>query len=67
MGMKTQYITDEKGKISAVIVPKKEYERMLAISEEFEDLQAFDNAVDKIKSGEEEFVSLEDILKKVNK
>ena len=43
MGMKTsareQYIVDEKGNATAVILPIESYKKILAILEEFEDLK----------------------------
>ena len=42
--MKTQYITDTKGNKLSVIIPVKEYEKMLEELEELEDIKAYDEA-----------------------
>ncbi len=42
--MKTQYITDTKGNKLSVIVPIREYEKMLEELEELEDIKAYDKA-----------------------
>jgi hypothetical protein len=44
--MKTpQYITDEKGKKLSVILPLKEYQKMLEDLEELEDIRLYDEAM----------------------
>jgi hypothetical protein len=42
--MKTQYITDTSGKKISVVLPIREYERMLRDLEELEDIKAYDLA-----------------------
>ncbi len=42
--LKQQYITDDKGKKLAVILPMKTYEKMLEEIEEFEDIKLYDEA-----------------------
>lgn len=40
--METKFITDAKGKKTDAIIPIKDYERLLEISEEYEELQIND-------------------------
>jgi len=42
--MKPQYITNEKGKKIAVVIPVKRYARMVEQLEEFADIRAYDDA-----------------------
>jgi len=42
--MKTQYITDTSGEKISVILPIKDYEKMLDELEELEDIKAYDRA-----------------------
>ncbi|HEX3010171.1 MAG TPA: hypothetical protein VHO90_21415 [Bacteroidales bacterium] len=42
--MKTQYITDPDGKKISVILPIRDYEKMLEELEELEDIKAYDRA-----------------------
>ncbi len=65
--MKTQYITNESGKKTAVILPVKDYEKLLLIAEEYEDIKAFDNAINRLNTGEDTIVSFEDVLKSIAK
>jgi len=57
--MKTQFITNEKGKKLAVILPIKEYEKMLDELEELEDIKLYDE----VKSREEEAIPFDEYLK----
>jgi hypothetical protein len=59
--MKTQFITDSKGNKTAVILPIKEYQKIL---EELEEAQCI-KAYDKIKAGKPEFLPAEDVFKAV--
>ena len=43
--MKTQYITDIKGRKLSVILPIRDYNEMLEKLEELEDLKAYDEAI----------------------
>ena len=51
-----QYITDAKGEKISVILPIKEYERIL---EELEDVRLYDEA----KSSEQEYLPAEDVFR----
>ena len=42
--MKTQYITDTKGRKVSVILPLKEYNKMIEELEELADIRAYDEA-----------------------
>ncbi|MCX6271668.1 MAG: hypothetical protein NTU44_10685 [Bacteroidetes bacterium] len=61
--MKTQFITDDKGKKVSVILSIKKYDRILEDLEELEDIRAYDKV--KNKSGEAN-EPLEDYLRKRN-
>lgn len=50
--MKEQYITDTKGRKVSVILPIRDYRKMLDKLEELEDIRAYDEAV----SGKEESI-----------
>ena len=51
--MKTQYITNNLGKKVAVIVPVKDYEKLLDELEELACIKAYD----KVKAGKREFIT----------
>lgn len=53
------YITNTKGKRISVVLPIKEYERLLADSEELEDSKLYDQ----VKAKKEETILLEDYMK----
>lgn len=42
--MKENYIIDKKGKPVSVILPKKDYDKLLEYIEELEDIAAYDHA-----------------------
>jgi hypothetical protein len=54
--MKTQFITNDKGKRVSVILPIRDYNKMLEALEELEDIKAYDEAR---KSGEDSVVAEE--------
>ncbi len=54
--MKTQFITNDKGKRVSVILPIRDYNKMLDALEELEDIKAYDEAR---KSGEDSVVAEE--------
>ena len=59
--MKTQYITDSKGEKISVILPVREYERMLEKLEELDDIKAYDRA----KAHKSEPVPFEQAVKEI--
>ena len=56
--MKTQFITDNKGKKVAVILPLYDYNKMIEELEEKEDIKLFDT----VKKKKEERISFDDYL-----
>ncbi|MBW6499483.1 MAG: hypothetical protein K0B09_13930 [Bacteroidales bacterium] len=54
--MKTQFITNDKGKRVSVILPIRDYNKMLDALEELEDIKAYDEARE---SGEDSVVAEE--------
>jgi PHD/YefM family antitoxin component YafN of YafNO toxin-antitoxin module len=55
-----QYMTDEGGKRTAVVVPVEDYEQMLDALEELEDIREFDKL-----QGNEEFIPWEEAKKEL--
>ena len=56
--MKTQFVTNNQGKKQAVLLPIKEYERMLDDLEELEDIKLYDE----VKARKEERIPFEEYL-----
>lgn len=56
--MNTQYVTDAVGKKTAVIVPVKDYERLMEGMDELECIKAYDRA----KACKQTFVPAEDVF-----
>lgn len=46
LAIKPKYITDEKGDKISAILPMKQYQKMIAIVEEFEDIILFDKSME---------------------
>lgn len=59
--MSTQYITDDHGKKLAVILPIKEYNKMIDDLEELEDIKLYDAA----KKGDQEFIDAEQAFREI--
>lgn len=59
--MKTQYVTDNHGKKVAVIVPVKDYEKLM---DELDELQCI-KAYDKAKARKQEFIPASDVFKAI--
>lgn len=59
--MKTQFVTDKSGKKLAVILPIKEYNKMVDDLEELEDIKLYDSA----KEGEQEFIDADLAFKEI--
>ncbi|MCX6351581.1 MAG: hypothetical protein NTX03_06955 [Bacteroidetes bacterium] len=59
--MKTQYITNDQGKKVAVIVPVKDYERILEELDELECIKAYDKA----KARKQEFIPVANVFKSI--
>jgi len=58
--MKTQFLTDEKGKKISIVIPIEDYRRILEELEELEDIRLFDE----VKAKNEKSIPLEDYLKR---
>ena len=59
--MKTQYVTDDHGKKVAVIVPVKEYEKLMEELDELECVKAYDRA----KARKQEFIPAAAVFKAI--
>lgn len=59
--MKTQFITDDNGKKLAVILPIKEYNKMVDDLEELEDIKLYD----KSKKSKQSFKDAEDVFSEI--
>ena len=60
---KTRFITDANGKKISVVLPIKEYEHMLELLEEKEDIRLYDE----VKARKEKTIPLDDYLEKRKK
>jgi hypothetical protein len=61
--MKTQFITDDHGNKLAVILPMRDYQKMLENLEEMEDIKLYDE----VKARKEEALPFSEYLKKRKK
>jgi PHD/YefM family antitoxin component YafN of YafNO toxin-antitoxin module len=61
--MSTQFVTDDHGKKIAVILPIKEYNKMVDDLEELEDIKLYDAA----KKGKQEFIDAEEAFREIEK
>ena len=59
--MKSQFVTDKQGEKIAVILPMKEYEKMLDDLDEYECIKAYDKA----KAGKQEFIPADEMFKAI--
>lgn len=59
--MKTQFVIDDHGKKLAVILPIKEYNKMVDDLEELEDIRLFDAA----KKGKQEFMDADQAFREI--
>ena len=59
--MKTQFVTDERGNKLAVILPIKEYNKMVEDLEELEDIKLYDQA----KKSNEPSIPIDDAFKMI--
>ena len=60
--MKTQFVTDDHGNKLAVILPIKEYHKMMDDLEELEDIKSYDAA----KKGKQEFIDAEEAFREID-
>ena len=61
--MTTQFVTDDHGNKIAIILPIKEYNKMVDDLEELEDIKSYDAA----KKSDQEFVVAEEAFKEIEK
>ncbi len=59
--MRTQFVTDDHGKKLAVILPIREYNKMVDDLEELEDIRLYDAA----KNGKQEFIDAEQAFQEI--
>lgn len=59
--MRTQFVTDDHGKKLAVILPIKEYNKMVDDLEELEDIKLYDAA----KKGKQKFIDAEEAFREI--
>jgi len=59
--MRTQFVTDDKGKKIAVILPITEYNKIVDDLEELEDIRLYDAA----KKGKQEFIDADQAFKEI--
>lgn len=59
--MRTQFVTDDHGKKLAVILPIKDYHKMVDDLEELEDIKLYDKA----KQGKQEFIDAQQAFKEI--
>ena len=60
--MKTQFVTDDHGNKIAVILPVKEYKKIMDDLDELECIKAYD----KVKSRKQEFLPAADVFKAID-
>ena len=60
--MKTQFVTDNTGNKIAVLVPMKEYEKMMDDLDELNCIKAYD----KVKSRKQEFIPAAEMFKSID-
>lgn len=60
-----EYIVNEKGEQTRVILDIAEYERLREIEDEMEDIRRYDAAIKAIESGEDEVVPLEQAIREI--
>ena len=61
MTLNEHFVIDAKGKKVSVLLPIKEYKKLLDDLEELEDIKAYDNAA----NGKQEFIPLDKALKEI--
>jgi hypothetical protein len=62
--MKAQYVMNSAGRKTAVLLSIKEYEKILEMLEDYEDIKACHESRQRRSAGHADLVSLEDVLKK---
>jgi len=65
--VEARYLTDENGKRIGVVLDIKEYERLLELEDEMEDVRRYDEAVAERERGESDAMPLEQAVREVSK
>jgi PHD/YefM family antitoxin component YafN of YafNO toxin-antitoxin module len=60
-----QFITNEEGERTAVVLPLKEYEELVELAEDAEALREADEALEELARGEDEVVPIQDALREI--
>jgi hypothetical protein len=60
-----QYVVDEQGKRVSVVLPIEEYEKLLEVLEEIEDVRLYDEAKVKLERGEDELIPWEKVKEQI--
>lgn len=60
-----RFIVDEEGKRTAVVLPIKQYQRMLEALEDMEALREADEALEALRRGEEDPLPLEEAIQEI--
>lgn len=63
--MGAQYVVDENGKRISVILPVEEYEHLIEVLEDLEDVRLYDETKAAQESGEFEVVPLEQAMQEI--
>ncbi len=63
--MEARYLTDEDGKRLFVILDIEEYERLLELEDEMEDVRRFDEAMTRRERGEDDTIPWEQVRDKI--
>ena len=63
--MEARYLTDEKGERIAVLLDIREYERLLEIEDELEDIRRYDEAIARRERGEDDTVPWERVREEI--
>ncbi len=60
-----QFITNEEGERTAVVLPLKEYEELLELAEDAEALREADEALSELGRGEDEVIPIQQALREI--
>jgi PHD/YefM family antitoxin component YafN of YafNO toxin-antitoxin module len=63
--MGARYIVDENGKRVSVILPIEEYERLIEILEDLDDVRLYDEAKAALEKGEDEVIPLDQAMREI--
>ncbi len=60
-----EFIVNEKGEQTRVILDIAEYERLRGIEDEMEDIRRYDAAIEAVESGEDEAIPLDQAIREI--